>query len=81
MIPDMNGLELLEKMKEHADLKDIPDILYTARKDMETVQKALKLECADYIVKPINADQLPQKVKDSHKFKGSKSNKDKDSDL
>ena len=64
MMPEMDGLSLLKQMKEHPVLKDIPVIMCTALKEMETVMKAIQLGCKHYIVKPIIPSQLLQKVKE-----------------
>ena len=58
----MDGLDLLQKMNERTELKEIPVILCTARKDLETIQKALDLGCADYVLKPVSAKSLLTKV-------------------
>jgi CheY-like chemotaxis protein len=64
MMPEMDGLSLLKQMKEHPVLKEIPVIMCTALKEMETVMKAIQLGCKHYIVKPIIPSQLLQKVKE-----------------
>lgn len=62
MMPEMDGLELLERMKKNHELESIPVIICTALKDIETVQKAIRLGCRHYITKPVNPGQLQQKV-------------------
>jgi len=64
MMPEMDGLSLLKQMKEHPVLKEIPVIMCTALKEMETVMKAIELGCKHYIVKPVIPSQLLQKVKE-----------------
>ena len=62
MMPEMDGLGLLQKMNERPELRRIPVILCTARKDSETVQKALDLGCTDYVLKPVSTKSLLTKV-------------------
>ena len=64
IMPEMDGIRVLEKMKEKPELKDIPVIMCTTRKDAATVQQAVSLGAAGYIVKPVNAGMLIQKVRD-----------------
>lgn len=62
MMPDMDGLTLLKKMKGTRKLKDIPVIMYSARNDKETIQKAIELGCTDYITKPRNLKELLKRI-------------------
>jgi CheY-like chemotaxis protein len=63
MMPEMDGLELLRTMKEHAEWKEIPVIMFTALADLETVKKAAGMGCREYLTKPIIPAQLIQKVR------------------
>ena len=63
MMPEMNGLELLRAMKEHAEWKEIPVIMSTVIADSETVKKAAGMGCREYLAKPIIPAQLIQKVR------------------
>lgn len=62
MMPDMNGMELLAKMKGTRELQNTPIIMCTTKADMDTVKQAVKSGCADYVVKPINPLQLLKKI-------------------
>jgi len=62
MMPEMDGLEFLGRLKEQAEWKNLPVIMCTSRSDLETVKKAAQEGCRSYIVKPIQTDQLMQKV-------------------
>ena len=50
MMPDMNGFEVLQFMKDDKVLKQIPIIVCTAEKDCEV--KCFQLGAADFITKP-----------------------------
>jgi CheY-like chemotaxis protein len=52
-MPRLNGLELLEIIKEDDSLKKIPVVVLTASNKNKDVEKALQLGCDDYIVKPV----------------------------
>lgn len=59
----MNGLEMLEKMKNDDFLKDIPVIMLTATKDDDTVIRSVKMGVRDYIRKPFFEEKLLESVK------------------
>jgi CheY-like chemotaxis protein len=63
MMPEMDGLQVVSKMREKPELKDIPVIMCTALSDTETVRKAASLGVVDYVVKPVNAGVLLEKIR------------------
>ncbi len=62
VLPEMDGVELLSKMKEHPDWRQIPVIMCTALADTDTVKRAIALGCKQYVLKPINGEALMRKV-------------------
>lgn len=62
MMPHMDGLELLRRMKDHKDWCDIPVIMCTALGQSETVSQALALGCQHYVLKPINTAEFIDRV-------------------
>ncbi len=52
-MPEMDGIELVRKMRSHAELKDIPVLFITGVADGATVREALELNIAGYILKPV----------------------------
>ena len=65
MMPEMDGLELLAKIKEQPEWKNIPVIMCSALADIETVKKAVKAGCNHYLIKPVKTEHLLTKVKDA----------------
>jgi len=53
-MPRMNGVELLKRMKENDNLKDIPIIMLTTTDDPREVKQCYKLGCSVYITKPVD---------------------------
>ncbi len=51
MMPGMNGLEVLEKIKGESILKDIPIVMLTGLSDTETVKKAAALGASGFLIK------------------------------
>jgi two-component system alkaline phosphatase synthesis response regulator PhoP len=61
-MPVMNGHEMLERLKNSPDLKDIPVIMLTAYSDAKDVTKAADLGIVDYITKPFDFTELMGKI-------------------
>jgi DNA-binding NtrC family response regulator len=55
-LPGMDGLELLRRLKEHS--AELPVILMTAFGGVETAVTAMREGAADYLLKPLNGDEL-----------------------
>ena len=51
-LPDVDGIEVLEKIKKHPQLKKAPVIMFTATDDPEKIQRCHELGANMYIVKP-----------------------------
>ncbi len=62
-LPDMNGIEALEKIK--ALYPDMLVIMITAYEDITTVVSAMKLGAYDYVVKPLHMDSLEVAIKNA----------------
>ena len=56
----MNGVEVLEELKKNDPT--IKAIMLTGYPTMETAQQALKLGASEYCVKPIDKEELEDKV-------------------
>ena len=61
-MPVMNGIEMLGKLKNEADLKDIPVIMLTAESGKDNVMQIVKLGVKDYMVKPFKGGDLIERV-------------------
>jgi two-component system, chemotaxis family, chemotaxis protein CheY len=61
-MPEMNGLELLKKVRANPSHKDIPFIMLTIHKDDELNEEALKSGATDFIVKPGTPDIFQEKL-------------------
>ena len=63
MLPGMDGIELLGKMKGSEKYKDIPVILATAKGQEYDRIRGLDLGADDYIVKPFSMMEMVSRVK------------------
>lgn len=59
-MPGMTGLEVLQKLRERN--VNIPSILITGEGSEDTAVKAFRLGIKDYIIKPIDAEELSESV-------------------
>ena len=62
VMPELNGLEVLTKLREDADFSTLPVILITARTQDEDIERGFNLGANDYILKPFNLKDLTTKV-------------------
>ena len=61
-MPEMDGIEVMELLKQHDDYNKIPVIFLTSNTDKDVVTHALKLGAVDYIAKPFDVNQLPIRI-------------------
>ncbi len=63
MMPEMDGYETCEKLKENEKTKNIPIIFLTAKNEIEDKIKGFDLGAVDYVTKPFNIPELLARVK------------------
>lgn len=61
-MPVMNGIEMLDRLKSEAELKDIPVIMLTAESGKDNVMKIVQMGVKDYMVKPFKGEELIERV-------------------
>ncbi|MBN2280052.1 MAG: response regulator [Candidatus Marinimicrobia bacterium] len=61
-MPQMSGLEVLQKMKETEILKKIPVMMLTTTDDPREIEKCYHLGCSVYITKPIDFNEFIKTV-------------------
>jgi len=63
MLPGMSGLDVCRKMKAHADLKEIPVVMISAKSEDLDVILGLEMGADDYVTKPFSPKVLFSRVK------------------
>lgn len=63
MMPKMDGYEVLRRLKQEEEYRDLPVILLTAKKEIPDKIKGLDIGANDYITKPFNPQELLARVK------------------
>ncbi len=61
-MPNMNGLELLSRIKADAAFKNVPVVMVSTEGNQATVLEAVQLGAAGYVRKPFNAEQIKEKL-------------------
>ena len=62
MMPVMDGFQLLETLKSHAQYRMIPVIMLTARAGVQDQLHALRIGVDDYLLKPFEEEELLARV-------------------
>jgi two-component system chemotaxis response regulator CheY len=61
-MPNMDGIELLSKVKSDDKLKSVPIVMITTEGSQARVMQALELGAAGYVKKPFTAEQIKEKL-------------------
>ena len=61
-LPGMDGHELVGRIRGTETIRDIPVIAVTAHAMVGDRERALEAGCDDYITKPIDEDELMEKI-------------------
>jgi len=61
-MPVMNGYEMLERLRRHPEIKDIPIIMVTALCEAKDIATASAYRVADYVAKPFDVTELVEKI-------------------
>jgi len=63
MLPGLDGMEVLKRVRENPLTKEVPVIVITALDDFKTKIKGLYIGADDYLVKPVKSLELLARVK------------------
>jgi adenylate cyclase len=62
VMPEMDGYQVLECMKDDGTLRDIPVIVVSAVDEMDSIVKCIKMGAEDYLPKPFNPVLLRARI-------------------
>lgn len=63
MLPDANGFAVLDRMRRHPDLRDIPVVMLTSLAEPADVAKGLALGATGYLSKPARPQALVDAIR------------------
>ena len=63
MMPELDGFSVLERVRAHETLTDVPVLVLTSRSREEDVVQALETGADDFVAKPFSADELIIRVR------------------
>lgn len=62
-LPWINGYELAQLMKEHAELKYIPMVFVSGRTSDQDIKRGFEVGADDYIKKPFDVDKIKKSIR------------------
>jgi len=66
-MPGMDGIQALMEIKKTNPLIEV--IMLTGHASLETARKGMEMGAFDFLMKPVNIDELLYKLEDAHKNK------------
>lgn len=64
MMPGIDGFSVCETVRAAPSTSELPIIMLSAKTDLESVNKGLRLGANKYLTKPISPDELTRQVRD-----------------
>lgn len=63
MMPGMDGIDVLKKLKENQRTKHVPIFMLTGKDSRQDIDYAMSLGIEDYIVKPFNSSEIDDLIR------------------
>lgn len=64
VMPNMDGLEACRRLREQDETRATPIILVTSRGEEEAMVNGYESGCNEYVLKPVDARELVEKIRD-----------------
>lgn len=64
MMPGIDGFEVCETLRDDDKTAELPIIMLSAKADIESVNKGLRLGATKYLTKPVTPDDLTRHVRE-----------------
>lgn len=65
MMPGMDGFTVCETLRKEEDTAALPIIMLSAKTDLESINRGLRLGATKYLTKPISPEDLTRHVSDA----------------
>jgi len=63
-MPKMTGIDFLKAVRADDSFKELPFLMVTSEADKEKIMEAVQAGVNQYIIKPFNANQLEEKIRE-----------------
>lgn len=63
MMPDLEGLEVCRRVRQHAQFAKLPILMISARTDQPTIERALSEGANGYLTKPLDLQRLTSEIR------------------
>ncbi|MDR1880012.1 MAG: hybrid sensor histidine kinase/response regulator [Tannerellaceae bacterium] len=70
VLPEMDGYEVLQRLKAYPETHHIPVMIMSAQPDMSGIVKGYRLGAAEYITKPFQREELVKRIAPHYKLYG-----------
>ena len=67
-LPKKDGREVLKEIKQHADLKKIPVVVFTTAKNEHEIRRCYEYGANSYVVKPVSFEALVKVIRDVRNY-------------
>ena len=67
-MPQVDGIEVLKRIKEDKDLRNIPVIMLTTTSEAGMIKQCYELGCSYYMIKPVNYQHFMKAVQNLGEF-------------
>ena len=67
-MPQVDGIELLKKIKADKELRKMPVIMLTTTSEASVIEQCYELGCSYYLVKPVNYQHFMEAVQNLGEF-------------
>ena len=65
MMPGMDGFSVCETLRSESETASLPIIMLSAKSDLNSVNKGLRVGATKYLTKPISPGELTQHVREA----------------
>jgi DNA-binding response OmpR family regulator len=65
MMPGMDGFMVCESIRGNEDMADLPIIMLSAKTDLDSINRGLRLGATKYLTKPISPEDLTEHVREA----------------
>jgi two-component system response regulator ResD len=65
MMPGMDGFAVCESIRSQEDMSNLPIIMLSAKTDLDSINRGLRLGATKYLTKPISPEDLTEHVREA----------------